>query len=215
MPRRRTDVVFAVALLGAAACDEAAAPAREATYPFDLFESGLVFHWSPDRLPIRYWVAGDAGAVGEFVEAGLRVWEEQFLYGEFRGVVVDDSTQADVLVWVTPATPPAGTPNDDPPELGACDGATAFELNEADALTGPFEVRVAWDARYSDGAVVNCLERVTIHEIGHTIGLFGHSTNELDLMHPIPRVRAPSPYDRTTAEVLYHTAPTITPPGGT
>jgi hypothetical protein len=31
-------------------------------------------------------------------------------------------------------------------------------------------------------------------------------------MHPNPRVRAPSPEDRTTAEILYHTAPTITPP---
>lgn len=213
MRRRRTDVVLAVALLAAVACDEAAAPARDAAYPFDLFETGLVFRWSPDRLPIRYWVSGDAGVVGDFVEEGLRVWEHQFLYGEFRAVVVDDSTQADVLVWVTPATPPAGTPNDDPPEIGACDGVTGFDLSDADALTGPFEVRVGWDARYDASDVVNCLERVTIHEIGHTIGLFAHSANELDLMHPNPRVRAPSPDDRATAEVLYHTAPTITPPG--
>jgi len=213
VPRRRTSLVLALALLGAAACDEAAAPSRETTYAFDLFETGLVFHWSPDRLPIRYWVARDAGVVAEFVAEGLRVWEHQFLYGEFRGVVVGDSTQADVLVWVTPTTPPAGTVNDAPPEIGACDGVTGFDLSDTDALTGPFEVRVGWDARYADTDVVNCLERVTIHEIGHTIGLFAHSGNELDLMHPNPRVRAPSPDDRATAEVLYHTAPTIAPPG--
>jgi len=73
-------------------------------------------------------------------------------------------------------------------------------------------MRVTWDARYPDADVVNCLERVTIHELGHTLGLFAHSTSELDLMHPNPRVRVPSPADRATAEILYHTAPTIGPP---
>ena len=214
MPRRAIRLTLAMALVGAAACEDAAAPTRQATYPFDLFQTGLVFRWTPDHLPIRYWVAGDAGIVEGFVQEGLRGWERQFLYGEFRGVVVTDSTEADVLVRVTPAGPPAGTPNNNPPEIGACDGVTGFDLSDTDALLGPFEVRVGWDARYADSDVVNCLERVTIHEIGHTIGLFAHSSNELDLMYPNPRVRAPSADDRGTAEVLYHTAPNISPPAG-
>lgn len=212
MRPHRSSVILAGVLVCTAACDEAAAPGRQAGYDFDLLGTGLVFHWSSDRLPVRYWVAGDAGVVADFVQAGLQLWERQFLYGEFRGVVVADSALADVRVRVTPGTPPAGTSSADAPVIGACDGVTSFDLDDADALQGPFEVRVGWDARYSDGDIVNCLERVTIHEVGHTLGLFAHSSSEMDLMNPTPRVRAPSPDDRATAEILYHTAPTIIAP---
>jgi hypothetical protein len=205
-------IVLALVVLMLAACDEAAAPARQAAYAFDLYETGLVFRWEHDRLPVRYWVAPDAGLVADFAEEGLGVWGRQFLYGEYRGTIVSDPADADVLVYVMPATPPSGTPNNAPPAIGACDGVTSFDLTD-DAVSGPFEITVGWDVRYSDQDVVNCLERVTVHEIGHTIGLFGHSGNELDLMHPNPRVRTPSPEDRVTAEVLYHTAPTVRPPG--
>lgn len=212
MRPRPSSLAAVLVVLAAGACDDAAAPGRQAGYDFDLLETGLVFRWNADRLPVRYWVAGDAGVVADFVREGLRVWERQFLYGEFRGIVITDSARADVIVRVTPGTPPGGTPTADPPVIGACDGVTSFDLDDRDALLGPFEVRVAWDDRYADSDVVSCLERVTIHEIGHTLGLFAHSSSELDLMHPNPRVRAPSPGDRATAEVLYHTAPTIQAP---
>jgi predicted Zn-dependent protease len=47
------------------------------------------------------------------------------------------------------------------------------------------------------------------HEIGHTLGLLQHSTEPTDLMAAQPTARAPSTRDRMTAEVLYHTVPTI------
>lgn len=211
MSRRRASVTVTL-LLAAAACENAASPGRQAGYDVDLQQTGLVFRWQGDRLPVRYWVAGDAGVVADFVRDGLRVWERQFLYGEYRGIIVTDSTRADVIVRVAPGTPPAGGVTETLPVIGACDGVTSFDLDDADALVGPFQMRVTWDARYPDADVVNCLERVTIHELGHTLGLFAHSTSELDLMHPNPRVRVPSPVDRATVEILYHTAPTIGPP---
>jgi predicted Zn-dependent protease len=208
---RRARAVPAVAALLLAACETAVAPERTAAYDFDLFGTGEVFHWSSDRLPVRYWVAPDAGVVRGFVADGIGRWSNQFLYGEFRGILVDDSTRADVLVRVGPATPPDGRPNDDPPAVGACEGVTSNEV-DAGQLTGPFRMQITWDVRYADADVVNCLERVTVHEVGHTIGIFGHSQNEFDLMHPTPRVPTPSTRDRSTAEVLYHTSPSITPP---
>lgn len=213
MRRRPGSLLALAAACVAVACETAAAPERELAYPLEDPRSGLTFHWTPGDLPVRYWVSDDAGSVRDFVREGLRTWAGAFLHGEFRGVMVADSAEADVLVFVEPGTPPPGNPTDDPPLLGACGGVTGYDLEpDEDRLVRPFRVTVEWDSRYADGDVVNCLERVAIHEIGHTIGLFGHSSNELDLMHANPRVRSPSPADQASAEVLYHTAPTITPP---
>ena len=54
---------------------------------------------------------------------------------------------------------------------------------------------------------------VTIHEVGHALGLFQHSTDSLsDIMASPPRVSLPSDGDRRTVEVLYHTPATLSPP---
>jgi predicted Zn-dependent protease len=208
----RARVAVLVVALTAVACGTAAAPERRQAYEFADPLTGLTYHWLPAELPVRYWVAPDAGIVRDFVQAGVDAWSDQFLYGEFRGVLVDDSTAADVIVRVTPATPPPGNPTDDAPVLGACRGVTRYELEgNQDQLAGPFHVTVDWDVRFADTDVVNCLERVTIHEIGHTLGLFGHSPAELDLMYASPRVTRPSDDDRQTVDILYHTPRSILP----
>lgn len=214
--RRPETLLPLVGALTLAGCEGAVAPMRQAAYDFDLYGTGLVFHWTPERLPVRYWVAPDAGVVRGFVAEGIERWTDQFLWGEYRGVLVEDSTEADVLVRVTPPAPPTGQPTDDPPVVGACGGVTSNDTTAAPgprALVGPFRMVIGWDERYADADVVNCLERVTAHEIGHTIGLFGHSPNDFDLMNGTPRVAAPSIGDRVTAEVLYRTPPSILPPG--
>lgn len=203
---------MALAVLAAAGCAEAAAPERDGTYGFDLAATGGVFHWPRERLPVRYWVHPDAGVVRDFVQAGIARWTAQFLYGEFGGVLVDDSAAADVVVFVAPAPPPDGTPTDAPAAVGACEGKTGFDLDANDLLVGAFRVELSWDAQHSDEDVINCLDRLAVHEVGHTLGLFRHSTDESDLMHPAPRVREPSRGDRATAETLYHTPATILPP---
>jgi predicted Zn-dependent protease len=212
--RSRSAVVPLLAALSLPGCEGAVAPERRAAYEFDLYGTGLVFHWTPDRLPVRYWVAPDAGVVREFVTTGIARWTDQFLWGEFRGILVEDSAAADVLVRVSPPDPPAGNPTDDPPVVGACAGVTSNDvtLESPRTLTGSFRLTVSWSGGYPDADIVNCLERVTIHEIGHTIGLFGHSPNDFDLMNPTPRVASPSLGDRVTAEVLYRTPASILPP---
>jgi predicted Zn-dependent protease len=195
-----------------AACGTVTLPDRPDPYAFEEQQTGVVFRWPADRLPIRYWVDPAAGVVAEYVATALAAWEEQFLYGEFRAIVVVDSSRADVVVRVVGDTPPDVPLTNDPPVF-ACGGVTRYQAPDvANRFPAPPVVELSWDAGYTEVDVVNCLFRVAVHEVGHTLGILAHSPDEFDLMHANPRVAAPSVRDRVTVETLYHTAPTVLPP---
>lgn len=199
-------------LLLVAACGEPTAPPRQATYAFDL--SGDVFRWPAYRLPVRFF-ADTRGNMRALVDRAVRIWESQFLYGEFRGILVDDSTAADVIVIWSDSVPPDVPPDTGVPVL-ACDGVTTFTFDSltgtglARAVTTGIGVRVG--PTYAAGQVQACARRIAIHEIGHAIGLLNHSPYSGDIMYPSDTASLPSVSDRRTVEILYHTTPTIAPP---
>jgi len=197
-------------VLAVVACETATAPDRSDNYYSRLAQSGLLFRWPANRLPVRFWVDPAAGPVSQYVLDGIGVWEAQFLYGEFRATLVADGATADVRVRVDGQTPPAVPLTDDDP-VSACDGDTGFDTT-AVQITAPFEITLRWNFLRQDTDVANCLARVTLHEIGHALGLFVHSDSPDDLMNTQARVRQPSSRDRATLEMLYHTAPTLGPP---
>jgi predicted Zn-dependent protease len=186
-------------------------PLRADTYPFT-GPLGDIFHWPSDRLPVRYW-ADPRGALRQYVSQAIQTWQEQLLYGEFAGEMVNDSTQADVIVLWTDSVPP-----DVPPDQGApvksCGGATSANTDTSGVrLDGPMhtQLTILTGTVFTSGQVAACLERTTLHEIGHTLGLLAHSSDTLDIMYFTPMVRAPSPSDRWTVQVLYHTTPNVFP----
>jgi hypothetical protein len=187
------------------------APSRTPRYPADHPTlPGEIFRWTGDRLPVRYF-ADTRGGMATLVGRGLRLWEGQFLYGEFRGVLVADSAAADVIVvWEDSVPPPV--PPDTAGSVGACDGATTILIDSSNAIVEALQVRIGVQLGFTEAQVAACLPRVVAHEIGHTIGLLRHSSGPDDLMSGPPRVDGPTARDRATAEVLYHTQPTITPP---
>jgi predicted Zn-dependent protease len=191
-----------------AACADITPPRRTAAYPFDL--AGDVFHWPQDRVPVRHY-ADPRGAMPALVTAALRVWEARFLYGEFRAVLVSDSLAADVIVAWADSVPP-NVPPDTAGAVGACGGVTFFTVDSTDTMEGPIHVEVRVNPGFTLAQVAACLPRVTRHELGHALGILPHSPDSADLMHGTPSVDLPSARDRVTAEVLYHTAPTIRPP---
>lgn len=197
------------------ACEGPSEPVRVTDlYEFRLAGTDLAFHWTPDHLPVRFY-ADPAGRIPEYVELGIRRWERQFLYGEFRGVRVPDSAAADVIIDLQGDAPPDVPLTDAPPRV-SCEGVTIVPPIEGDSVQGfrfDQRLRIAmwWYAGEAAEDVVNCLARVTVHEIGHALGIFAHSPNRDDLMYTRPEVTAPSLRDRATIQVLYHTPSDIRP----
>jgi len=165
----------------------------------------------------------------DLVGTSLQVWERQFLYGEFTATLVTDSASADVIVIWEDSIPP-DVPPDTAGALGACDGLTQYVVDSTAAMspsdtagtnaggqppltmTGPIRVQLRVRPGFSEAQVAACMQRVAAHELGHTLGILTHSPANTDLMWGIPTTSTPTNRDRNTAQVLYHTAPTIAPP---
>ena len=207
----RTRAWWPVVLLGLAGCEGLTPPDRGIGYEYR-HSTGIVFHWPADRLPVRYWIAPNSGDAARWITAGIVTWRGQLLYGEFDGILVSDSASADVIVVVEPGPPPDGIVNDLPPEPNACRGVTSFDVTpDFTQMTGALVIELRWDSRFATDDIVNCLYRVAIHEVGHTLGIFAHSSVTGDLMAPVPIVRDPTLNDRQTVERLYHTPPDVRP----
>jgi hypothetical protein len=216
--KARVAAVFAGAL-ALAACKDPAIPDRAGVYAFadtsiiGVDTSVTLFHWPASRLPVRFW-ADPRSNMRFLVERAVGVWQDQFLYGELQGVVVSDSTAADVIVQWTDSVPP-DVPPDTMSAPNACGGVTTFDYDSTGfALAGPVHVSltVLTGSPASAGQVQSCMRRISIHELGHSLGLLRHSVFDEDIMYGSPIVDYPSRFDRRSVEVLYHSQPTVQPP---
>ena len=207
---RYLPLAVAVAVAGVACHEPTLPPNHTPAYAFDYF--GDVFHWPQDRLSVRFF-ADTRGAMRTYVQRGVNLWEQQFLYGEFRGVLVPDSTHADVIVVWADSVPPDVPPDEGAP-IKACVGTTTPEFDVSGvALAGPIHTSLAvLMSSATPAQLAACMRRTVLHELGHTLGLFQEASDSLLIMNFTPWVSAPADGDRRTVEVLYHTPPTIAPP---
>jgi hypothetical protein len=192
----------------AAGCSDIITPSRTPRYLAD--NAGDTFHWPAERLPVRYFV-DPRGALPRLARTGLSLWEQQFLYGEYRATVVPDSAAADVIVRWQDSVPPDVAP-DTAGALGACDGVTTYVLDSTKTMTGPEHVALRVRLGFTPAQVAACFRRVVHHELGHSLGILSHSPATTDLMYGTPTVETPTERDRNTAQVVYHTPSTIFPP---
>jgi predicted Zn-dependent protease len=207
-----------VAAVSGVSCADIASPARSTAYEWRLFSPNstgttdtLSFHWPSSRLPVKVW-AQDTLSLPGHVQAGIDQWKASFLYGEFDAVVVGDSNVADVIVSAGDALKGGFSVARLESTLAPqCEGGTDFELPPGSKEMQP-PVRIFVHLRVTADApgVDQCLALTTTHELGHSIGIFAHSPEVTDLMFADPIVTAPSERDRATAELVYHTEPTLT-----
>jgi len=176
-------------------------------------DTTLVFHWPASRMPVRTY-AEPTGATPANVAAGLQIWANAFHCHELSFLPVTDSTQADVIVRPVAALPPqpARAVSLRADSVGICTGRTDGVFDSTLTLTGPVRSYIAPMGGVTDSvALAGCFRMTTTHELGHAIGILGHSPDPGDIMYTTPKRSDLSPNDRYTAQKLYHTTATIRP----
>jgi predicted Zn-dependent protease len=193
-----------VLLLSTMACDQVTPPDRPTPYRFAIqLENGfpLVFRWPAASLPVRVWTEPALSMEAHTIDA-LALWEADVLYAEVRGILVDDSATADILIRLGEPEPPG--PGDLP-----CRSWTWIAVGLDTAIELPFRTVIQPRVGASSQDLHACLRQATAHELGHAFGLFLESDDPADLMYPSPSPRGLSVRDIVTLETLYHSQPTV------
>jgi tetratricopeptide (TPR) repeat protein len=155
-------------------------------YAGSITESGRFYRWPPNRLPIKVWVSQGEGVAGfkpefrnSFFDA-LNSWMKAG-QGRLQYVLVEAKEQADLTAEWT------GDPYDVKPtghnvEQGVCmlksvdRGRNFVEIDRAD-------IRILTIDRNNQQPLSDDeMKKTCLHELGHAMGLQGHSTNNHDIM---------------------------------
>jgi hypothetical protein len=202
--------------VGGLSCADIAAPGRSDVYEWRFIESTgpgttdtLSFHWPRSRLPVRIWTE-DAFDLPAHVAHGIEQWKAAFLYGEFDGVQVPDSTTADVIVRAASPAKVAAAASRLDVSAPECEGGTDI-VPPSGSPTIAYPVRVFVQPRFDPATpgVAECLALTATHELGHALGIFNHSPVETDIMFADPVVSTLSPRDRAIIERAYHVDPNL------
>ncbi|MBM3908566.1 MAG: hypothetical protein FJ363_10900 [Gemmatimonadetes bacterium] len=206
--RRHSAPWVALAIAALAACSEPSAPpvAPPAYDPTQL-SGGLLYRW-PTGKTIAVYVDPTAVAAGVDLagatSAGMLAWKAALGGSQFAFRLATSAVDADVIVHVSAAPRLVGLAGcAAPPDLA---GGVTFLCPARDSaltlplLAGPGVGRVKIDIGINPAATsaAHSLLALVTHELGHAIGIGGHSSDPADVMHAQPSVTTPSQRDIAT-----------------
>lgn len=165
----------------------------------------VTLRWQKRRMPLKVHLprppegfVSDPEAVWDSVRDGITDWADVAADGVPSFRFVDDAGEADIpIVWERKSS-----------------GGDAWYIAFAGYDIQPFARRfgvshIVITARREDGseASLGILYQTVLHEMGHALGLGGHSPDRADIMYPKisgSRAEGLSPRDRETLRLLYH-----------
>lgn len=217
--------LFALLLL-VGACDSPTVPERLLTEVYDyrlLTPEPQVLRW-PLGTTVKVYLHPDAdaartAALEAGLENGIQVWNAAALYREVRLERTSELEQADAVLIYSNTLQPVDVSNCSP---GGGLAYTTFCLDPQDASrlavfplrnsTETGKVKFLVTIRSQVTLDAESVRRLVAHELGHVLGIAQHSQRPTDLLYGNTLTRAePSPADRATLQVLYHTRADITP----
>jgi predicted Zn-dependent protease len=214
---RRAVARSVVAALLAAACDNPTVVRPDFAYDPTELTGGLVYRWTTGAK-VRVFVEPMTTANVELPLATLRAvqaWNAVPQVREFRLEIVTNRDAADVIVYDRSIPQPVVTGSCPFNPSGAA-GYTYFcPLNGraerlrpigSTLLTTAIVIRVDMTTTATQAA----LDALVAHELGHAVGIGGHSPQTTDVMYTRPTVRTPTDRDRNTLRNLLGRAADIT-----
>lgn len=197
------------ALVSAPGCADARTRPREIGYLRHVaFEvpgrERVVLRWPRRRMPLRVHLPPAPDGLFEHPEAifdsvrdGVLDWTDVAEPGLPRFVFVDDPGEADIpIVWA---------------EKPRADTYVAFTNWDVNLFARRFGVsHILVTGRWGEGRVADLhdIHAVMLHEMGHALGLGGHSPEPRDVMYARltgAAIEGPTARDRATLRALYAT----------
>ena len=216
--RVRTAALAAGACCVAAiACATPMVDAGAPPYDPTSLTAGTLYHWPVGRtLDVHVASGGASLLLEESVRAALPRWTAALAFREHTFRIVDRADRADILVRDAAAPIPvdsAGCGSIRWTESAASTffcpaGDTARTLPLVAGPPGRAKVLITVNmAGAPDPAARLAL---VVHEIGHALGIGGHSADPADVMHAAPVIPAPSAADARTLRYVLHRRPHLT-----
>ena len=219
-PRR---LCFLMAAIAAAGCDAPTAAPPRVTFDPTSLTGGLVYHWTPGATISIYADTTGFDPLFYNIETAVahaaKVWREEMYYREVDLRIASSPSEADIIIHhrgvprLVNTVVNGGDCDLDPIGVG---GYTLFCPDVGDALILPLRDgsggRVKMDifvnpASSSGPNHFQGFYALVAHEIGHALGIGGHSQEPDDLMYPIPTAMRPTDRDAAALRaVLYRKA---------
>lgn len=147
-------------------------------FAFASAESGIT-RWEFDRLPLKVYIAPSEGVSG-YQDIFARELDESFQAwtraseGKIRFDFTQDKTSADITVTWTSNVHDLDSPDE---------GGEARVRYGSRGITHSDIFLLTYDAEKGRAKSRNQIRGVALHEIGHSLGLIGHSPNAEDVMY--------------------------------
>jgi len=170
-------------------------------YMTDTTQIGL-YRWPDSRMPITVFIESGSAVNGyrpEFDEV-LRYAFQEWMTATEEKIKFDFLTKRDgaelIVTW---------TDDMHAPELKAEAGKASVRQDSDGIKSGTILLLTV--SPFQEGPLqCDVLHNICLHEIGHSLGLMGHSPNTDDIMYPLPTANRITPRDARTLHVVYAAA---------